>query len=127
VETDFRTRSVGPRALGAGERAEGRYADVGRLLITRPDRPRIVAAVSSFLSSSGANIAGSQRHSTDPFGGTFFLKIGFQPDVLGEFFTNLAVTFGKLAGKFSMRWKMTRAGELKRAAAMVSKAGQVRG
>ena len=32
------------------------------------------------------------------------------------------VSFGDLADRFSMRWQMTRAGELKRVAIMVSKA-----
>ena len=49
VETDFRARPTEPRAPGTGRRADDRYADIGRLLITCPDRPAIVAAVSSFL------------------------------------------------------------------------------
>lgn len=125
METDFRARSAGPRTLGAGRRAEGRYADIGRLLITCPDRPGIAAAVSSFLFSSGANITESQQYSTDPFGGTFFLRIEFHLDDLAERFANLASTFGELADKFPMRWKMTRAGELKRIAIMVSKADRL--
>jgi formyltetrahydrofolate hydrolase len=50
-------------------RPDERYADVGRLVITCPDRPGIVAAVSQFLFEAGANITESQQYSTDPFGG----------------------------------------------------------
>jgi formyltetrahydrofolate deformylase len=47
------------------------------LLITCPDRPGIVAAVSRFLYDSGANIVESQQYSTNPVGGTFFLLVEF--------------------------------------------------
>ncbi|MGC8905154.1 ACT domain-containing protein, partial [Thermus sp.] len=36
-----------------------------RLLVTCPDRPGIVAAVSGFLYAHGANITDLQQHSTD--------------------------------------------------------------
>jgi len=123
VETDFRARSAGPRTLGAGRHDGDRYAEIGRLLITCPHRPGIVAAVSSFLFGSGANITESQQYSTDPFGGTFFLRIEFHLPALAERFGDLARSFGELAGRFSMRWQMTRAGELKRVAITVSRAG----
>lgn len=48
-----------------------------RLLITCPDRPGIVAAVSGFLFRHGANITDLQQHSTDPEGGTFFMRVAF--------------------------------------------------
>ena len=54
-----------------------RVNDVGRLLITCPDRPGIVAAVSRFLFERGANIVHSDQHSTDPDGGAFFMRVEF--------------------------------------------------
>jgi len=39
------------------------------LLVSCPDRPGIVAAVSSFLFERGANIVSSQQYSSDPRGG----------------------------------------------------------
>ena len=45
-----------------------------RLLVSCPDRPGIVAAVSRFLFESGANIVHSDQHSSDPQGGDFFLR-----------------------------------------------------
>ena len=54
------------------------YRDIGRMLISCPDCPGIVAAVSRFLYEHGANITHSDQHSTDPTGGTFFMRIEFQ-------------------------------------------------
>ena len=48
-----------------------------RLLISCPDRPGIVAGVSRFLFEAGANIVRSDQYSTDPIGGTFFLRMEF--------------------------------------------------
>ena len=61
------------------------------LLISCPDRPGIVAGVSRFLYESGANIVRSDQYSTDPEGGTFFLRMEFalapeKRDGLGEQF-----------------------------------------
>ena len=51
-----------------------------RLLISCPDRPGIVANVSRFLYEAGANIVSSAQYSTDPSGGTFFLRMEFTVD-----------------------------------------------
>ena len=52
--------------------------DRGRLLVSCPDRPGIIAAVSGFLFERGANIVHSDQHSTDPTGGRFFLRVEFE-------------------------------------------------
>jgi len=122
VEFDVRSLSRGPGALTQPGGTHDRYADTGRLLITCPDRPGIVAAVSNFLFASGANITESQQFSTDPFGGTFFLRVEFCLAGLGQDFDDLTARFAGLADEFSMRWQMTRAAQLKRVAIMVSKA-----
>jgi len=49
-------------------------ADVGRLLISCPDRPGIVSAVSGFLTEAGANIASLDQYATAPTGGTYFQR-----------------------------------------------------
>ena len=49
-----------------------------RLLITCPDRPGIVSAVTTFLFRHGANITELDQHSTDPSGGRFFMRLEFQ-------------------------------------------------
>ena len=53
---------------------------IARLLISCPDRPGIVAAISRFLFERGANIIHSDQHSTDPEGGRFFLRMEFDLD-----------------------------------------------
>jgi formyltetrahydrofolate deformylase len=122
VDSDVRAPSRGPGALQVPGESGDRYAGTGRLLITCPDRPGIVAAVSSFLFANGANITESQQFSTDPFGGTFFLRVEFHADGLERGCAALAERFCGLADEFSMRWRMTRAADLKRVAIMVSKA-----
>ena len=49
-----------------------------RLLITCPDQPGIVAAVSNLLYNHGTNITALDQHSTDPADGTFFMRLEFQ-------------------------------------------------
>jgi len=48
-----------------------------RLLMTCPDQPGIVAAVSGFLHRKSANIIHSDQYSTDPEGGRFFMRNEF--------------------------------------------------
>jgi formyltetrahydrofolate deformylase len=98
------------------------HRDIGRLLITCPDRPGIVAAVSRFLYECGANIVESQQYSTNPFGGTFFLLVQFHLPGLAGRIGDLGEKFAPLSEEFSMRWKLARAEQLKRMAIFVSKA-----
>jgi len=112
-------RGQEPRAVRS--LPDERYADVGRLVITCPDRPGIVAAVSQFLFEAGANITESQQYSTDPFGGAFFLRLEFHLDGLDQRSGELGERFARMADRFSMRWKLTRAADLKRVAIMVSR------
>jgi formyltetrahydrofolate deformylase len=121
VETNV-TLSHGPVALPGKLRVDDRDDAIMRLLITCPDRPGIVAVVSNFLAARGANITESQQYSTDPFGGTFFLRLEFHTDGAAESHADLAAQFAELADSAAMRWSMTRASDLKRVAIMVSKA-----
>ncbi len=116
--------AIGRRwASATAEREHGAVSqDIGRLLITCPDRPGIVAAVSRFLYERGANILESQQYSTNPFGGTFFLLIEFHLPGLAGQTCELEEDFAALSDEFSMHWKMTRAAVGKRAAVFVSKA-----
>jgi formyltetrahydrofolate deformylase len=119
VESDVRPLSRGQLTLPPP--AGDRYTGTGRLLITCPDRPGIVAAVSNFLLENGANITESQQYSTDPAGGTFFLRVEFALASLPDHAADLAERFSVLADEFSMRWRLTRAAERKRVAIMVSR------
>jgi len=121
VETSVRP-SRRPSVLRAKQRADGPDAEIRRLLITCPDQPGIVATVSNFLAARGANITESQQYSTDPFGGTFFLRLEFHTGGIADRSGDLAQRFAEIADRTSMRWSMTKAGDLKRVAIMVSKA-----
>ena len=121
MESDVGALVRGPEPRAVRSQPDERYADVGRLVITCPDRPGIVAAVSQFLFEAGANITESQQYSTDPFGGTFFLRLEFHLDGLDRRAGDLGERFARLADRFSMRWKLTRAADLKRVAIMVSR------
>lgn len=93
-----------------------------RLLITCPDQPGIIAKVSTFLKEHGANITDLDQHSTDPQGGTFFMRLEFQTPHLNLSSKKLEQTFAKEVGdKFKMDWQIHYAANLKRMALLVSK------
>ena len=105
----------GAAATGPGAR------EVMRLLISCPDRPGIVSAASRFLFEAGANIVRSDQYSTDPEGGTFFLRMEFTlpPRAREEGF---AERFGlAVAEPFHMRWRFWDTARRKRVAIFVSR------
>ncbi len=96
-----------------------------RLLITCPDRPGIVAAVSGFLFELGANIVSSHQYSTDPTGGRFFLRTElFLAGALesSQSRERLREHFGaEVAERFQMEWELRFWGERRRMAILVSR------
>lgn len=95
---------------------------VARLLITCPDRPGIIAKVTTFLKDHGANITDLDQHSTDPQGGTFFMRLEFQTPQLDLSKKKLEQSFAaEIAQPFEMDWQIHYAAELKRMAIFVSK------
>jgi formyltetrahydrofolate deformylase len=93
-----------------------------RLLVACPDRPGIVAAVSRFVFEGGGNILSSDQYSSDPSGGTFFLRVEFTlaPDDRADF----AERFGlSVADRFDMNWRLWDAAQKKRVAVLVSRYG----
>jgi formyltetrahydrofolate deformylase len=97
-------------------------SNTARLLISCPDRPGIVAAVSQFLYSHGANILDSSQHSTDPTGGTFFMRMVFFLEGLDVTRSQFERAFQDVvAAKFEMTWRVAYADKKKRMAVMVSK------
>ncbi|HKI55990.1 MAG TPA: formyltetrahydrofolate deformylase [Trueperaceae bacterium] len=108
----------GPPAPGGAPSSTGGRA---RLLISCPDRPGIVAAVSRFLYERGANITDADQHSSDPHGGTFFMRMAFE--LAGDAALDaLRVAFARdVASRLDMRWRMTDARQGKRIAILASK------
>ena len=96
--------------------------DVGRLLISCPDRPGVVAAVSHFLFDRGANIIHSDQHSTEHGGGTFFMRTECRLHGLPETRQALDQAFKPIAGRFGMQWRLSYAARPKRLAVFVSRA-----
>ena len=91
-----------------------------RLLISCADRPGIVSAVSRFLFEAGANIVRSDQFSTDPEGGSFFLRMEFTLPEAGH--SRLNEQFGlAVAEPFQMSWRLWHAQQPKRVAIMVSR------
>lgn len=96
--------------------------DVGRLLISCPDRPGIVAAVSQFLFERGANIIRVNEHSSERGGGTFFMRMEFGVEDLAATGPTLEQAFKPIAGRFGMDWRLAPAARRKRLAVFVSRA-----
>lgn len=96
-------------------------ANRGRLLISCPDKPGIVANVARALFEHGANIVHSDQHSTDPSGGLFFMRVEFELPGLAEALPQLHRAFAPVAEEFSMTWRITRAGIPKRLAIFVTR------
>jgi formyltetrahydrofolate deformylase len=93
-----------------------------RLLITCPDRPGIVSAVTTFLYHHGANITELDQHSTDPTGGRFFLRLEFQTPHLDVSRATLRQAFGDVVGqRFEMDWRLTFAADKPHMGVLVSK------
>src|SRR2546429_3805894 len=98
---------------------------IARLLVSCPDRHGIVAAVSGFLSESDANILSSDQHSTDPEGGTFFMRMEFRLEGLLERRATLERAFAeKVADPLDMNWRFAYAREGERMAVLAAREGQ---
>lgn len=92
----------------------------GWLVISCPDRPGIVSAVSTTLYECGANIVHSDQHSTDPFGGRFFLRVEFELPELSDKLPVLNGMFAPVVERFGMDLRITPAANLKRIAIFAS-------
>jgi formyltetrahydrofolate deformylase len=96
--------------------------DVGRLLLRCADRPGLVAAVSSFLAESGANIVSLDQHATEQSGGTFMQRTIFHLPGLPAARDGLESAFAdQVAKPFEMDFRLTEAAKPKRVAILASK------
>lgn len=110
-----------PMSAQSGRQKDSLIANRARMLISCPDQPGIVAAVSAFLFELGANIVQSDQYTMDPEGGMFFIRIEFDLDQLDERWNSLQESFAKVAEKFRMEWTINRASKKKRIVVFVSK------
>src|SRR5439155_17952335 len=111
-----------PRARPAALRPGGLMATEARLLVSCPDRPGIIAAISRFLYEREANIVSSDQHSTDPEGGLFFLRMEFIVDRLTVSREALEREFAaEVAEPLGMSWRLRFLDQVPRVAIMVSR------
>jgi formyltetrahydrofolate deformylase len=92
-----------------------------RMLISCPDQPGIVAAVSQFLFNHAANIVQSDQYTMDPEGGMFFIRIEFDLPQLESKMDRLGLDFKRVAERFQMDYSLRPASRRKRLAIFVSK------
>lgn len=91
------------------------------MLISCPDGPGIVAAVSHFLYQHGANIVQSDQYTMDPEGGMFFMRVEFDLLQLELRIAGLQQDFAEIADKFEMKWQLYPLSHKKKLAIFVSK------
>jgi formyltetrahydrofolate deformylase len=96
---------------------------LARLVISCPDRPRIVAAISAAIADHGGNIIQSDQYSTDPEGGSFFMRVEFAvADRSAEARRRFEAAFAPVAERFAMDWRLSYVAERKRVVVMSSTA-----
>lgn len=92
------------------------------LLVKCPDRPGIVAAISSFLFRHGANITDFDQHSSEDESAVYFTRLEFQTDRIDLPLDDLEKAFAlDVARPFSMDWRLTLSSHRKRMAVLVSR------
>jgi formyltetrahydrofolate deformylase len=92
------------------------------LLVQCPDRPGIVAAISSFLFRHGANITDFDQHTSEEGPGTYFTRLEFQIGKLDLPLDDLKHAFAlDVARPFSMSSRLTLSSDRKRIAVLVSR------
>ncbi|WP_262106445.1 formyltetrahydrofolate deformylase [Arthrobacter sp. Marseille-P9274] len=96
--------------------------DIGRLLVSCPDRPGIVASVSRLITEHGGNILSLDQFTTGLDDGQFFQRTVFHLPGLSARRNNLERDIETdLAGEFQATWRLTEASKRKRVAIFASK------
>lgn len=116
------TDGGGPSGSRPRWNVDASRGDEARLLMSAQDGPGIVASVTAFLHSRGANIVQADQSTTDPVGGRFFQRIVFRLPGLVDALPKLKREFaGEVAGRFGLRFQFRATATPKRVALFVSK------
>jgi formyltetrahydrofolate deformylase len=92
-----------------------------RLLVTCPDQPGIVAAITNFLYTHGVNIIDLDQHSSPKDDGSYFMRLEFQTENLDTSKTTLEANFQKIiATPFQMDWMIHYTQDIKQTVILVS-------
>ncbi|CAH2604486.1 Formyltetrahydrofolate deformylase [Rhodovastum atsumiense] len=89
------------------------------LTLSCPNRPGIVAGVSTYLFEHHCNILDAQQFD-DTVGGRFFMRVCFN-GIEKAVFDNLLEGFGRIAGEYDMNWALQPVSRRKRVMVLVSK------
>ena len=90
----------------------------GRLLLSCPDQPGLVARVAEFVWRLGGNITDAVQH-TDEVEQVFFQRVEFLLDGIDR--DSIAARFAPLAEECSMRWRLSFSDDVRRVALLVSR------
>jgi formyltetrahydrofolate deformylase len=90
------------------------------LTLSCPDRPGIVAAVSTFLAQNGQNILDAQQFD-DVETTKFFMRVVFTADDLAVELAALQTSFAAIAQRFAMDWQMRNRAAKRRVMLLASK------
>src|SRR3954469_25651837 len=90
------------------------------LILSCPDRPGIVSAVSTFLAHNGQNILDAQQFN-DVETGHFFMRVVFTAADLAVGLSALQTGFGAIADRFRMEWRMRDRASRQRVMLLVSR------
>ncbi|QBD83049.1 formyltetrahydrofolate deformylase [Ktedonosporobacter rubrisoli] len=91
------------------------------LLISCPDQPGIVAAISQFIFEHQGNIVQSAQHTTNQQDCTFFMRISFDENGFALTPGELRDAFLPIAERFHIKWSVHYSRERKRVGILVSK------
>jgi formyltetrahydrofolate deformylase len=97
-------------------------SNVARLLVSCRDRDGIIAALSEALRDIGANIITSDQFSSDPYGGSFSLRMEFFVPAPDERFPQLEQRLAEIASELELdNYELVDANRRKRVALFVSR------
>ncbi len=94
--------------------------DTGTVLVSCPDRPGLVAALSQLLYGHGANILTAEQH-TDQEASHFVQRIRFDASTLHTDRLTLQRAIAEVAERFEMSWRIAYDDQVKRVAIFVSR------
>jgi formyltetrahydrofolate deformylase len=92
-----------------------------RLLISCPEKPGIISAVSNFLFEHKANIVDFDQHTTDPRDGMFFMRIEFDLEDFETSYHKIEQDLPQLSQEHSLECRLSSKKKRKRMAIFVSK------
>jgi formyltetrahydrofolate deformylase len=96
-------------------------SNVARLLVSCRDREGIIASLSEALRDVGANIITSDQFSSDPYGGSFSLRMEFYVPDPDQRLSKLDERLAEIGSEYELDWRLVDAKRRKRVALFVSR------